>query len=284
MKSRRNWPRAIASRLLVVVLLGTSGCMSFLHPVKPPPIELSTPCQEVPKASRDHVYVFFIHGLDPLDIANLSGVRDYVHKLGFNRTYYGQLYHKPYFQKEALKIYKEDPDARFVLIGFSFGANMVRDIALALKKEGVPVALLVYLGGNTLKNGERDQPDNAARIVNILANGAIWHGDRLDRAENLQVPKVWHFGSPSHEETLKILSRELAAVAASVPYHEPAIPPSTQGSDLGPTPRPVFIQPVSRTRGEWDFLKPVNHIKPYQPTEEPEGPPILPPLNRIARK
>src|SRR2546422_4435526 len=127
-----NYRRTVLACLLAAVLAST-GCMSFVHPVDVPPEAQAEPCQVPPTCSRDHVYVFFIHGLDPLDIANLNGVRDYVHKLGFHKTYYGQLYHKAYFEKKAISIHKEDPDARFVLVGFSFGANMVRSIAQALK-------------------------------------------------------------------------------------------------------------------------------------------------------
>src|SRR5438105_2017738 len=113
--------------------------MCYFHPVAAPQPELAAPCTTLPPCSRDHVYVFLIPGLDPLNFANLSGVRDYIQGLGFHKTYYGQLYHTAYFNKEMHRIREVDPDAHFVLIGFSFGANMVRDLALSAKKEGVPI-------------------------------------------------------------------------------------------------------------------------------------------------
>jgi hypothetical protein len=237
-----------------VALLGGSGCLCYLHPVEALPMDVVEPCQSTPKCARDHVYIFLVHGMDPLDYANITGLRDYIHDLGFQKTYYGQLYHTPHFDTVIHQIAQEDPEARFVLIGFSFGANMVRDLANSMNKDGISVDLLVYLGGNTLHNNEYDQPPNAKRILNILATGCIWHGDTMDRAENTQIKGRWHFGSPTHPVTLEKLAHELAVVAASVPVAAPG----PVGPEVAPQPPPLQ---ASGQRGEWDFLKPVSRIR-----------------------
>jgi hypothetical protein len=185
--------------------------------------------------------------MDPFDWANLAGVRDYIQALGFHKTYYGQLFHTLKYRKEICRVHAEDPNARFVLIGFSFGANMVRYLANSAKDDGIPIDLLVYFGGNTLKNEAYDQPDNTARIVNILASGAIWNGAWMDRAENVHETDVYHFGSPSHPYSLQMLARELAVVSSHVVVVEdgPALP-------------------TAESLGEWDFLKPVSRLKPVR--------------------
>jgi hypothetical protein len=231
--------------------------MCYLHPLPPLTAELAEPCQGVPRCARDHVYVFICHGMDPLDYANLTGLRDFIQDLGFRQTYLGQLYHPPYLYQEILRIHQEDPDARFVLIGFSFGANMARYLAQGMKSHDIPVDLLVYLGGNTLHNNDYDQPANVKRMLNILACGAIWHGDTMEKAENIQVTDVWHFGSPTHQKTVEALARELALVAASVPVEVPAEP--APAPETAPTPRPVTAQAAAHGR-EWDFLKPAAHL------------------------
>jgi len=257
--------------------LGTC-CMSFCHPIARPPAELARVCQEAPGSCRDHVYIFLVHGMDPLDFANLEGVRDYCHRLGFSKTYYGQLYHTAYFKKELSRVHREDPEAHFVLIGFSFGANMVRNIAQEAKQQGIPIDLLVYLGGNTLKNIPNDRPENAVRIVNILASGFIWNGTQFDDAENVHVTDVWHFGSPSHRQTLEILARELGRITTSQPVAKPAEPPMPTVYNDEPTPRKVTITSSGR-QDEWDFLKPVSRLK-SPPEEKPaasDSPKELPP-------
>jgi hypothetical protein len=244
MRQQLRWPRLLALCLLAAGCLAASGCVCF-HPIEPPPPEIHTVCKVYPPCCRDHVYVFMVHGMDPFDWANLTGVCDYMHDLGFRKTYYGQLYHATKFAKEMRRVHAEDPSARFVLIGFSFGANVARYLANSAKDDGIPIDLLVYFGGNTLKNEDYDQPENAARIVNILASGCIWNGAWMDRAENIHEVDVWHFGSPSHPYSLRVLARELAEVSSHV-----------QVVDDGPAPPPVSYP------GEWDFLKPVSRLKP----------------------
>ncbi len=244
MRAQVHWPRLLGLCLLAVGCLATTGCLG-VHPIEPPPPEVHVACKAYPPCCREHVYVFLVHGMDPFDWANLTGLRDYVQELGFHKTYYGQLYHTWTFEKEIRRIHAEDPSARFVLIGFSFGANVVRYLANSAGADHIPIDLLVYFGGNTLKNETYDQPENVARIVNILASGAIWNGAWMDRAENIHETDVWHFGSPSHPYSLRMMARELAVVASHVEVVEDGPPP-----------------PPEMRSGEWDFLKPVSRLKP----------------------
>jgi hypothetical protein len=254
MARQGRWPRRLAAALVAAALAGGPGCLSFLHPVAPASKEQAATSAALPCACRNHVHVFFVHGLDPLDAANLSGVVDYVHSLGYLKTHYGQLYHTWQFRDDIRVIHHEDPDARFVLVGFSFGANMVRNICQAVKEDGVTVDLLVYLGGNTLSDCPRDKPENVTHIVNILATGCIWNGDHLDGADNMHYTDVWHFGSPSHLHTLDVLAQELPVVAAHVPY---VVRHYTPPHEMGPMPRVAPATPPGE-RGEWDFLTPDN--------------------------
>ena len=267
MEQQGRWRRGLGASLLGAMLVASSGCLCFVHPIDPACPELAEPCRMLPKCARDHVYVLFVHGMDPVDCANLSGVRDYVNALGFQKTYYGQLYHVWQFERLVRDLHQKDCDARFVLVGFSFGANVVRDVALAAAEDGISIDLIVYLGGNTLKNRPQDQPENVKRIVNILAQGCIWNGDTLDRAENVQVKGRWHFGSPSHPFTLQVLAQDLAEIASSVPVpalSQPQMPLSDE-----PTPRPRKLESRKPApRDEWDFLKPVSRLD-EQPRPEP---------------
>ena len=265
MERQSPWRQLLVGGFCALSLTAFSGCLSYLHPVSPPQPELTTCCHEVPQCARDHVYVFLVHGLDPCNFANLTGVRDYIQGLGFHKTYFGQLYHYRWLERELRRIHHEDPDARFVLIGFSYGASMVRSLAEWVKDEGIKIDLLVYLGGNTLDNVPYDHPDNVAVLVNILATGCVWNGTTFDNAENIHLPDVWHFGTPTHKRTLEVLARGLAVVASHVPVpppaEEPSLPPA---EDNGPTPRPVMPR-SSAKHDEWDFLKPVSKLEHEPP-------------------
>jgi hypothetical protein len=264
MQRYRRW-RRLARMLVAAGLLSGPGCLSCVHPLDAPPPAVAEPCHLVPQCARDHVFVFLVHGVDPLDCANLEGLRDYVQALGFHKTYYGQLYHAGYFGREIARIHAEDPDARFVLIGFSFGANAVRDLAHSMAAHGINVDLLVYLGGNTLHNTPEDHPGNAGHVINVLAHGSVWNGDTIDQAENINVANVWHFGSPTHPATVQALTQSLAAVAATVPV---VVPVQAPEPETAPTPHPV-TQPPPEHGPEWDFLKPVTRLEERPGTTPP---------------
>jgi pimeloyl-ACP methyl ester carboxylesterase len=236
--------------VLAALLAGSGGCVRITYPLEMPPINLSychpvdfphpdqmAPSAAIPQWCRNHVHIFLVHGMDPLDFANLEGLTEFCQNLGYVKTHFGQLYHIWKFKADLRKVREADREARFVLIGFSFGANVVRYLANVAKDEGIVIDLLVYLGGNTLENTLHDQPENVVHIVNILATGWIWNGCKMDRAENVNYDNCWHFGSPTHPKTLNLLSRELAVVAARVPV-PPSLRPLPEGDEL-PPPRPL---------------------------------------------
>jgi len=238
-----------AAALALLALSLSPGCLRFCHPVEAPPPEEAA-CHELPQACKNHVYVFFVHGLDPLDLANLSGVNDHVRSLGFIKTYYGQPFHVYHFAGELRKVHECDPEARFVLVGFSYGAGLARDLAGAVEKDGIAVDLLIYIDGARLEASPLTSPPNVVRVVNVLGP------DRDDNAnvpgaENHVVDDVWHFGTPTHPQTLRILEQELGAVAERVPVVQTL--PVT-----GPGAMPVLPPPLP---AGWGFLRPDGHAR-----------------------
>lgn len=192
----------------------------YLHPIASPQPELASLSLAQPADCREHVHVFFVNGLDPLNKDNFRGLCDYVQQLGFTKTYHKQLYEAGQLTSTIRHIRETDPAARFVLVGFSFGTNAVQAVTNDLAGEGVSIDLLVYLGGDTLTNDPEACPANARRVVNItargcvwLAGGLVWDGVDLDGAVNLRLD-AGHADVPSHPQTLELLARQLADVAA----------------------------------------------------------------------
>jgi hypothetical protein len=100
-----------ARKALLGLLLAAWGCLRFVHSVKPPPAEIMTTCAQVPRDCRSHVYIFLVHGMDPCDVANLSGLHKYILSLGFSQVYLGQMYHVGQLRDTLLRIHKEDASA-----------------------------------------------------------------------------------------------------------------------------------------------------------------------------
>jgi pimeloyl-ACP methyl ester carboxylesterase len=177
--------------------------------------------RQLPLAAKQHVYLFFLNGIDPLEFGNLSGLRDFCRDLGFARSWYGQFYHRWYFQRVIEEIRERDPEARLVIIGFSAGALAARDLAQALNRENIPVELLVYLGGATLTNAPRNRPENVRRLIHIRANDPVFRGWAIEGADNVKCQDVWHFGTPMHAETRRRIAAALAEIAGQVPVEQP---------------------------------------------------------------
>jgi hypothetical protein len=258
-----RWAVRLCVSGLPLVLL---GCWGDFHPIRPPEDwELAGP-PAPPRASQEHVYIFFVHGLDPLDYANLSGLRRFVHDLGYSQTYFGQVYHSRHFAQVIRRIHASDDQAHFVLVGFSAGANTVRTLANDLASEGIVIDLMVYLGGNTLRDEQRNRPANVKKILHILCEGYIWKGHDIAGVENIRYAGKWHFDSPTHPETLRRLAEELAAISGQVPILVPVVPADPEQA---PPPRPVPpAQPVeaapreSQAAGEWDLLRSKAYLEP----------------------
>lgn len=248
--------RLVGICLLCAAAVSLPGC--FGPQLQPTP-ELAQPCLEVPKCARDHVYVFLLNGLDPFNCCHFQSLRGYVNNLGFKQTYSGEFYHAGTFAREICRLRKADPDARFAAIGFSFGANAARCLCEDLRKDGVTLDLLIYLGGDTL--GPAAAPgDNAQRVLNVTAKGClllvgglVWKGCDLPGADNSRLPDAHHEDIPTHTHTLEIVARELTLLAASIPVMIPARPPALEE---GPMPQSIMPRTSAKPITGWDCLKP----------------------------
>jgi hypothetical protein len=219
-----------------------------------------------------------IQGIDPCDVGNLDGLCDYMHSLGFIKTYLGMPYHVLFFEKEVCRIHEREPNSRFVVMGFGCGAPLARELTCKLEKAQIGVDLLVYLDGVRLDRTTLDHPTNACHVVHVVA-GKQNDSTEVVQGEYIECASAWHLGTPTHCETLKMLARELPVVAQRVtvidvvpdpiilvPERHPVIPvlPAPQpGAPFLPPPGPEAPPPrilppptPTNTRGHWDFLQP----------------------------
>jgi hypothetical protein len=201
-------------------------------------------CAALPAGCRDHLYVFFVNGMDPLGAANLRGLAGYVQSQGFPHAWYGQMFQGGVLARRVREVRRQDPQAHFALVGFSAGTYVVRDAAQDLAQEGVRVDLLCYLGGDYLSNSASSRPANVGKVVNVTAHGfllsggdLLFNGTDIDGAVNVRVP-CRHMLLPSRRETIDVLLRELIAVASSC---RPAEPTPAPAAAPGAAPRLVPV-------------------------------------------
>jgi hypothetical protein len=234
MSRERTWGGMIGLAATAVVASGLSGCYGLLHPLQcerpPAPVACTGPAN-----CHDHFYTYAINGLDPMCFGNLCGLCDYVRDLGFPHTKMVQFWNTEDCHQEILAIRQKDPEARFALWGYSLGANYVRKLANELNDDGVPVELLIYIGGDTVRDGPTTRPPNVHKIVNIMGDGLIFlgrniycYGEDIEGAENYRHKFVRHICIPSRKHSIEMV--EAATIEACdhpVPNTMPAVPPES---------------------------------------------------------
>jgi hypothetical protein len=187
---------------------------------------MAGPCLALPPHVRRHVYVFLMNGIDPLGAGNLSALRDQVQALGFTQTYYGQAYHAGWCEREMQRIHCEDPDGRFVLIGYGCGARTLNALGQQMAAGGLAVDAMLALG---------------VAPEDVMVGGPV---------------PVYVLGSAGQLDTADQVAWELGQCASRVAVVE--VPPSLP--EPGPTPRQVVpLQPQS-FGPDWDSLKPVAQL------------------------
>lgn len=205
----------VAIALLAAVAARAGGVGALIHPIAPTPPELVAAARSLPDCARDHVHVFLLNGLDPLRLGNLDGLAECVRSLGFSHVYYGELWDGHRTARRVRQIRSDDPGARIILLGYSFGANLVRSVTHEVAHDGIKIDLLIYLVGDTVFDGAGSMPGNACRVINIrawgwvLLAGGLINGQDLTGAENVHLRCVRHLCVPMQPAVQELLAREL---------------------------------------------------------------------------
>lgn len=226
---RSTPPRWLLSCLLAALLACNCGCLNFIHPILPAPPEMAGPCLALPQHVRRHVHIFLMNGVDPLGAGNLAGLCDHIHKLGFGHTYYGQLYHAGWCEREMLRLQKEDPEGRIVLIGYGQGARVLRSLGQRLAAQGAVIDVLL-----ALEPPAEDLGMELPFAVEVL-------------------------GAPSCPETVARVAGALGQCASRVTVVEPPLPPRPE---VGPVPRTVPPMSPQSFGPDWDSLQPTRELPP----------------------
>jgi pimeloyl-ACP methyl ester carboxylesterase len=228
------------------------GRGAWFHPLQIPVNGLAEQAQAIPQEKKDHVHFFLVNGFDPAYSANLNGVAAYCRSIGFSNTTCLQLAGAGKLKRQILTIRAADPDARVILLGFSWGANIVRSLANRWERDGIMIDSMVYLGGDTVSNSPSSRPGNVRRILNITANGfllsggnLIFKGADIDGARNHRI-NVPHLALPSNREAIRLVGEELIA-QATLPGNAPPAGATAEPPALTPPPPTVTVGRAGET-------------------------------------
>ena len=90
------------------------------------------------ECAKEHVYVFIVHGTDPLDYANLGGLKQFCHELGFPNVYLGQIYHGEAIREEIQQL---APGTR-LLPACDRGHKLLKSQAQCIKQRSFAMSVL----------------------------------------------------------------------------------------------------------------------------------------------
>ncbi len=223
-------------------------------PVAPTPYYQAPPAAAVPSSApvfppadavvvptESHVYVYVVNGVDPLMWGGADKLAENLRAGGYANTRFGSWRHIGRFEDEIRSVHAHHPGSQFALIGFSNGTYSVRHAANRLNQQGIPIAMVGYLGGDYLRNTPYSRPGNVGRVVNVTGNGFVltgrnlfFNGTKIDGAANMRLPDAEHYGIPQRPETLALLRRELDAATGSGAAYPTAT--AFQGSPGGYVP------------------------------------------------
>lgn len=217
-----------------VAKLGALGCALFLltgcvayqyAPLEPH--EAGQLVQAFPQPVKNRVHVLFVHGHDPLDLACLSDLREYLVSLGLIKTYAGCPWDVSALCDAAGESFLREPDAKFVVVGHGTGCASLAGLVNGLNAKAIPVSLVVCLAPCP-----QDFPAiaGAEKVVTVVSSAGV-------KAQGeVHVVEAKPLGMPTHPRARTILSLELAAVAQQVGVVSAPLAPAAP-------------------RGEWGFLE-----------------------------
>lgn len=272
-RSTRRLPGPCSLVLGAACIAGLSGC--FCHDkakLQDPTLkEQRVLGQALPGACRSHCHLVFLHGCDPLDCIDLSGMVEHLQDLGYIKTHEGEFFHAITLAEEIRQVHLKDKTARFVLIGDGEGAASAHETARILGYDHIGVDLVVYLNPSA-KVGKLKPLDSVAQWVNVQGKNSTGEPVPGDHVINIIVSNVADWGLATHPQTMEIVLRELMKVASRVPVIEKVLPLNPNPE---PTPKPV--KPVPKgPPDEWDFLQPRSQSETLPGSKSPPpggGPP-----------
>ena len=243
-------------RCLVGVAVGaavlvSAGCASCSHKAY---AEALRPVEEVAviAPARARVNVFLMNGADVFEVSGLSELKDSVIAAGFPKVYYAQRFDREWYRRELHRLHREDPDNRFVLIGYGTAADQLRQLAVQVAGEDIPLDMVAFI----------DPVHENADLINcpfpsLVIRSHHWLlSPRLQPTETMTVHRTRHPGVPNSPATVQQVVAILTASALRVPLNIPPVECVPVIDPKKSVPRPEQPKVVPPLPPEWQFLCP----------------------------
>lgn len=212
------------------------------------------PVEEVaaPAQARARVNVFLMNGTDILEVGGMSELRDAIVAAGYPKVYYAQRPDREWFRRELHRLQREDPTNRFVLIGYGTAADQIRQLAVQVTGEQIPLDAVVFID----PAGERSDIANCPFPSQVIRSQRWKLSPRLHAAETLTMHGTNHVNVPNSPGTVEQVLAIVTASALRVPLNIPPIECVPVIDPKRPIPRPTEPKVMPPLPPDWQFLCP----------------------------
>lgn len=216
--------------------------------------ECLRPVEEVaaPAMARARVNVFLMNGADILEVGGLSELKDAIVAAGYPKVYYAQRPDREWFRRELHRLHREDPTNRFVVIAYGTAADQIRQLAVQVTSEKIPLDVVVFID----PAGERSDLTNCPFPSQVIRSQRWKLSPRLHTAETLTMHGTNHVNVPNSPGTVEQVLAIMTASALRVPLNIPPIECAPVIDPKRPIPRPTEPKQIPPLPPEWRFLCP----------------------------
>ena len=229
-----------------------TGCTTCRHTAF---AESLKPVEQVRVLSpaRAKVYAFFMNGSDLLELYGFSELREELICAGFPKIYYAQRMDREWYHRELHRLHREDPDARFILVGYGSAADQIQELACQVTREEIPLDAVVYIDPIGAKG---DLTQNVPYRAVVLKSHHWRAAPRLAAPESITVNGVGHISLPAHPATVQALVDLMTDSALRVPLPDSTIDCLPLRNGNRPIPRPADPKEIKPPPPGWEFLCP----------------------------
>ena len=231
----------------------SSGCTTCNHTAF---AESMRPIEKVcvTAPARDKVYTFFMNGADLLELNGFSELQHELVCAGFPKIYYAQRADREWYRRELHRLHRDDPDARFLLVGYGSAADQVQELACQVSREQIPIDTVVYIDPIGAKG---DLTQNVPYRAVILKSHHWRAAPRLKAPETITIDRIGHIGVPHHPATVQTIVDLMTDSALRVPLPDATVDCLPLRNDgTRPIPRPAEPKEIKPPPPGWEFLCP----------------------------
>lgn len=203
--------------------------------------------------SRSKVYLFLVNGADLAEYSGIQNLQQQIICGGYAKVYHAQRFDRAYFRKELHRLHREDPDNRFILLGYGAAADQLLELACCVSTEQIPLDCVGFID----PAGLNAELIHRAPFRTIIFRSHHWVlSPRLIGNETLTLNNVGHYRVMPHPLTVNAILDLMTESALRVPVFNKPVECIPMRDEVRAIPRPDEPKQLAVPLEGYEFLCP----------------------------